>query len=260
MNLPLIIAFIFYVGSILGWCLEFLFRNLISHNGPRGKYFINPGLCKGPWLPIYGIGLSLMFVISWLVTENTTDLGVWVQIAVVLDIMIVMVLIELIGGVFLLKVLNLRLWDYRKQWGNFMGVICPKFALIWGAIGAVYYLFIHEIIIEWLVWLSQNLAFSFFVGLFFGLFIVDIISAAQDAAAIKKYGDDHDIVVKYEELKALMLQKEIELKGKQKSFFNQIAEKLSLSETLDKENSVVESKSTVFRSQRGKEQEEEKKD
>ena len=67
MNWPLALAFLFYWGAIEGWVIEFLFRNLISHKGPRGKYFINPGFCKGPWLPIYGIGLAVMFLISALI-------------------------------------------------------------------------------------------------------------------------------------------------------------------------------------------------
>lgn len=250
MNTPLVIAFLFAVGAMIGWCIEFLFRNLISHKGPRGKYFINPGLCKGPWLPIYGIGLSLMFIISWLVTENHPQLGIGAHLLVILNIMLVMVAIELIGGLFLLKVLNLRLWDYRQEPGNFMGLICPRFTLIWGAIGAAYYLLIHQIVIGWLVWLSQNLAFSFFVGLFFGVFVIDLISSAQDAAAIKRYGDDHNIVVKYEELKALLLEKEIELKGKQKSYFNQVRESLSLSETLDK--SELHAKGGIFEEKKQK--------
>ena len=67
MNIPLILAFLFFAGALLGYILEFFFRNLISHSGPRGKYFINPGFCKGPYLPIYGVGLTTMFCITYTV-------------------------------------------------------------------------------------------------------------------------------------------------------------------------------------------------
>lgn len=253
MTFPLAIAFIFYIGAICGWVLEFLFRNLISHSGPRGKFFINPGFCKGPWLPIYGIGLSLMFIICYSVTTKLNVQGIFADIIIILIIMIVMVAIEFIGGLFLLKVLNLRLWDYRDQPGNIMGIVCPLFTLIWGAIGAVYYLFIHDIIIGEVLWLADNLAFSFVVGLFFGFFIIDLVFSSRDAAAIKKYGDNNDVVVKFEELKALIVSKEKELNGKQRSFVDQIKTKgEQFIETLDSTKEAIEDKKIALKSKRNK--------
>lgn len=247
MNYPLALAFLFYWGAIEGWLLEFLFRNLISHKGPRGKYFINPGFCKGPWLPIYGIGLSFMFVISWEVSKRISINGILGDLFIILLIAISMTIIEFIGGLFLLKVLNLRLWDYHDRPGNVMGIICPLFSLIWGVIGAVYYLFIHKTVIVELTWLSQNLSFSFVIGLFFGLFVVDLISSTKDATAIKKYGDINNVIVKYEELKALLLEKEKELNGKQKSFIVQVRRKAeTIEETLNKAKDVLEDKTTAL--------------
>lgn len=248
MNYALVIAFLFYWGAIEGWIIEFFYRNLISHNGPKGKIFINPGFCKGPWLPIYGIGLSLMFVICWFVTTKVKVAGIIGDVIIILVIMAVMTLLELIGGLFLLKVLNIRLWDYRDRPGNFMGVICPLFTLIWGSIGAIYYLFIHEIALGELAWLSEHLSFSFVVGLFFGFFIVDIISSAKSAAAIKKYGDMHNVVVKYEELKAMLIEKEKQLEGKQKSFISQIKLKQEeIMDVLDDAAELVESKQDALK-------------
>lgn len=217
MNIFLVIAFLFFIGACVGWILEFLFRNLISHKGPRGKYFINPGFCSGPWLPIYGIGLAAMCVISQLVTETNPNAN---SVVVILCLSLVMNLIEFIGGYFLLKVLNMRLWDYRDRWGNFMGITCPLFALIWTAIAAVYYLFIHSHALNWLVWLSQHLAFSFVVGLFWGFFIIDYAVSSYWANLIKEYGKKNQVVVLYEELKLAMQKqrKENDLKSR---FFNQ---------------------------------------
>lgn len=201
MNIFLIIAFLFYCGAILGWILEFLFRNLITHKGPKGKFFINPGFCKGPWLPIYGIGLAVMCIISYLVEVNSIGASDWL---VILVIGIVMNIIEFLGGLFLLKVFNIRLWDYRKRWGNIMGIVCPLFALIWFAVSAVYYLFIHGAAMGWIAWLSENLAFSFVVGLFWGVFIIDLIYSFYEASIIREFADNHDVIVKYEELKELI--------------------------------------------------------
>ena len=253
MNYPLALAFLFYWGAIEGWILEFFFRNLISHRGPRGKYFINPGLCKGPWLPIYGIGLALMFVICWETSTRIEVNGIFGDVLIIVLIATIMTLIELIGGLFLLKFLNLRLWDYRDRPGNFKGVICPLFTLIWGSLGAIYYLFIHEIAIGELTWLSQNLGFSFVVGLFFGLFAIDIVTSSKDAAALKKYGDNHEAIIKLEELKDLLVKKEKELHGKQKSFVDQTKARYELIfETLDNAKDILEDKKEVFVSKKNK--------
>lgn len=224
LTLPLAVAFLYFIGAMGGWVLEFFFRNLISHKGPKGRYFINPGFCKGPWLPIYGIGLSVMCIMSVFVYENL-DPGFVNSIAgdivVILILGLVMNLIEFTGGFILLKGFNMRLWDYRQMPGNIMGIVCPQFALIWTAISAIYYLFIHQISIDNLIWFSQHLTYAFFVGLFFGFFLVDLWSSFIDASIIKAFANDHNVVIKYEDLKATMLTKLMETDQKQ-HFFNQI--------------------------------------
>ena len=249
MNTPLALAFLFFVGALLGYGIEFLFRNLISHSGPKGKYFINPGFCKGPYLPIYGVGLTTMFIITYLVDIEFDNPS---AIIVIICITLAMTLIEFVGGVFLLKVMNLRLWDYRDRVGNVMGVICPLFSFFWGVIGAIYYLLIHPLAIDGLTWLSNNLAFSFFVGFFYGIFIIDDFVSTKDALAIKHFGDENGIVVKYEELKDLLTKKRIEAEKKIK-FFNQAAiENMPLVETLAKYTEILENKADIFKSRRKK--------
>ena len=244
MNTPLALAFIFFVGALLGYIIEFLFRNLISHSGPRGKYFINPGFCKGPYLPIYGVGLTVMFLITYLVG---TYLDNPPALIVIIGITIAMTLIEFIGGVFLLKFMNMRLWDYRDRPGNIMGVICPLFSFFWGVIGAVYYLIIHPLIIDGIVWLSNNLAFSFFIGLFYGIFIIDNYFSTKEAIDIKKFGDLHGIVVKYDELKGLLAKKRKEAKEKFK-FFNQAKiDNIPFIDTLAKYREVRGNKAELFK-------------
>ena len=42
----LVMAFLFFVGSVLGWCTEVLFRRVFT-----AKKWINPGFLTGPYLP-----------------------------------------------------------------------------------------------------------------------------------------------------------------------------------------------------------------
>ncbi|MDK2858803.1 MAG: uncharacterized protein PWQ89_1922, partial [Verrucomicrobiota bacterium] len=55
------ILFSFSCFSILGWVLE------VSYRSFRDKQFVNPGLLKGPYLPLYGTSaLILMAAVSLL--------------------------------------------------------------------------------------------------------------------------------------------------------------------------------------------------
>ena len=114
---------------------------------------------------------------------------------------VIMTLIELIGGMFLLKFFNLRLWDYSDEKFNYKGFICLKFSLFWMLLGAIYYFLIHPLINDSVIWLSKNLIFSFFVGIFFGVFVIDLVYSANVINTLKQYAKNNNIVVKLEEIK-----------------------------------------------------------
>ena len=98
--------------------------------------------------------------------------------------------------------LKVRLWDYRGQWGNIQGLICPKFSLVWALLVAVYYFAIHPYILDSVAWLSQNLAFSFVIGFFYGVFVIDVVHSAQLVAKLRRFAEENGVVVRYEQLKA----------------------------------------------------------
>ena len=112
-----------------------------------------------------------------------------------------MTLIELLGGIILLKCFNLRLWDYSNEKFNYKGFICLKFSLFWMLISAVYYFLIHPEVQESIEWLSRNLIFSFVVGAIIGVYVVDIIYSANVVGKIKKLVNDKKLVIKLEEIK-----------------------------------------------------------
>ena len=59
----LVFAFLFFIGSCLGWCMELLFRRFVSKSNKERKW-INPGFCTGPYLPLYGVGLCVLFLVA----------------------------------------------------------------------------------------------------------------------------------------------------------------------------------------------------
>ena len=230
MNLFLTLAFLFFIGSLSGWLLEVLFRRFLSKANPEKKW-INPGFCTGPYLPLYGCGLCIMYLIASLEKLNFINDPFWEKIFLFAAMAICMTAIEYVAGVLSLKIIKVRLWDYSKEKGNIRGIICPKFSLIWSLLGALYYFLIHPHILGALNWLSNNLAFSFVIGLFFGVFVMDAASSVQLAAKLKKYAEENEVIVRYEEIK-----KHIRLRhenNKQKyDFFHPFRSDIPLSENL----------------------------
>ena len=144
MQYLVIISTLFVSGSLVGWGIELLFRRFVSE-----KKWMNPGFLVGPYLPIYGFGVVLLYAIS------NISLGInieWVNIVLkIIIIAISMTLIEFIAGLIFIKGLKVKLWDYSNQKGNIMGIICPSFSLIWLVVGSLYYFFVNPFLLKELV-------------------------------------------------------------------------------------------------------------
>jgi len=195
MRLVLNLAFLFFIGSILGWNFEVVFRKFFSSSNPEHKW-INPGFCVGPYLPIYGCGLCVLFLLAR--AGQLLNLNQWV---IFICMAISMTLIEYFGGLYFLKTMNLRLWDYRDDWGNIDGLICPLFSFFWAVLGAIYYFLVHPYILDALNWLTNNITFLFVVGFFFGVFSVDMGYSSGVVKKIKKFAKENNIVVYLENIK-----------------------------------------------------------
>ena len=182
MNIFLTLAFLFFIGATLGWVLELLFRRFFSSANPERKW-INPGFCVGPYLPLYGCGLCFLYLIASLEQFSIIRDPFWNRVVLFLIMAVCMTVTEYFAGLIALKGFHVRLWDYSKQWGNIQGLICPKFSLAWAM-------------------LSRNLAFSFVIGLFYGVFLIDVVYSTKLIHRIKKLADENEVIVKYENLKA----------------------------------------------------------
>ena len=203
MSMMLTLAFLFLIGSVLGWILELLFRNLTQHPDK----IVNPGFCTGPYLPIYGFGLCALYLLASLEQYSLIPDPFWNKVMLFAAMAVGMTLIEYIAGVFCLKYLKVRLWDYSDLWGNIQGIICPLFSFFWAVLGAMYYFLIHPHILVGLKWLANNLAFSFFIGVFYGVFAIDVIHSAKLVVKLKAFAEDNDVIVRYEALKTHIRQR-----------------------------------------------------
>ena len=133
MSLLLTLAFLFFIGSVLGWVLELLFRNLTQHP----EKLVNPGFCAGPYLPIYGFGLCALYLLASLEKFSLIHNPFWNKMLLFFAMAVGMTLIEYVAGVFCLKFLKVRLWEYSGLWGNVQGIICPLFSVFWAVLAIV---------------------------------------------------------------------------------------------------------------------------
>ncbi len=230
MSMFLTLAFLFSAGSLVGWCIEVVFRRFFSSKNPERKW-INPGFCTGPYLPLYGSGLCLMYLIA-IQEKYLTGMGpAGARLLLFAGMAVCMTGIEYIAGIYSLKVNHVRLWDYTDQWGNIQGVICPKFSLAWAILGAVYYFLIHPYILDALAWLAANLAFSFGIGVFYGVFGVDMAHSTQIVKKLKDFAEENHVVVRYEEVKEHIRQHAEKAMGHAR-FFHPFQTDLTLAEHL----------------------------
>lgn len=188
----------------MGWAIELFFRRFVSQ-----KKWMNPGFLTGPYLPIYGFGVTVLYGVS------NMPLGiiipVWDIIVRVAIIGVGMTLIEFIAGLIFIKGCKIKLWDYSNRKGNIMGIICPSFSLIWLVVGSLYYFLLNPVLVDGISWISENLIYTYFVGAVVGAMIVDFAYSIHLATKLKQYKELSNL--RFEEFKK-------ELKRRINSFRN----------------------------------------
>ena len=223
----IVILFMFLIGCMLGYLSECLYRRYVS-----AKKWVNPGFMKGPWLPLYGFGLVLMFGISALMQQilpdsiilynplgnlfgNTNQSGpTFYDLIPILITVIGLILLEFIGGIIFVKGFKIRLWDYTNMKGNILGVICPVFSLIWFIVTLIYYYALNPYIYVMFLNLFDfmfeggdtgnviNFMFIFALGIIYGVFFVDLINSLGVFKKVVKLARESNGLKHYEKFRA----------------------------------------------------------
>lgn len=207
MEIFILICTLFIIGSLVGWIIEVFFRRIFT-----AKKWINPGFMVGPYLPLYGFGVLILYFIMQI--PLNTGIDFWNYFIKIIIIGVAMTLIELIAGLIFIKGLNIKLWDYSNRWGNFKGIICPLFSLLWLIVGTLYAFFVDPLLVKGINWLGDNIIYSFFIGILIGMVIVDFAYSLHLGVRIKKA--NADFAVKFDEFKSYI---RVEQGKKSLSFF-----------------------------------------
>lgn len=150
------LGLLFYFCNILGYLYELLLHFI--YNGS----FFSHGILYGPWLPIYGSGsLLIMSIYKY---KNK-------PILIFLLSFFITGLLEYLSGLVLLKILNIRLWDYTGMFLNISGHVCFLSALCFGLGGLlityVIYPFIEKIYLrikdKYLKFILSSISFIFLI-------------------------------------------------------------------------------------------------
>lgn len=226
----LTLAFIFSIGSFLGWVLEVFFRRFFSHSNPERKW-VNPGFLVGPCLPLYGFSLCILYLlaeidVSFIQQHILQNSFLFICMAICITG------IEYVAGLIFIKGMHVKLWDYSREKFNYRGIICLKYTLFWYLLSVFYVYFIHPNIIDSIEWLSGNLSFSFFIGIFYGILIIDVCYSLNILKHIQKIAKEREVVVHYEQLRLYIVQLRKHFKERERFVFSLKLDHSTIKETL----------------------------
>lgn len=230
MNIFLVFAFLFFIGSLVGWVIELIWRRFFSKSNPN-KIWINPGFLTGPYLPLYGFSLCLLFSLSFI---NVAFIPItWLKaIALFLIMALCITILEYVAGIIFIKGLKIKLWDYSGCFGNISGIICPQYSFYWIILSGFYYFFIHPKILNWLYWFTGHLSFSFVIGFFYGIIFVDLLYTFKLSIKLRAFAKEKLTEIHYEHLKTIFHTKYINLRQKSPFLFHLHKDKTLLVESL----------------------------
>ena len=218
MSIMMIICLLFAFGSMGGWVLELFYRRIFS-----SKKWINPGFLVGPCLPLYGFGISILFLLSYILKfDEWFNIPSYLNIIITIIIMgITMTVIEYIAGEIFIIGMGIKLWDYSDRWGNIKGIICPLFSLIWTIVAVGFYFLIRPVCDNLINWFQNNaynnMWLPFSLGLFYGVFFVDLCYSFKITKRIKEFAKENKIIIKLEQFKQEI--REYQEKAKEKIHF-----------------------------------------
>lgn len=176
--------FIFYTYCFLGWCFESAFVSI------KSKKWINRGFMRGPFLPLYGSGATMMLVVSMPFADNVALTYIAGCIGATT--------LEYITGVAMEALFKVRYWDYSNRPFNYKGQICLRSTLTWGFFTVLMTRALHYPIDRFVRSVPEQILS--YVTVFLTVYIVMDFTLAFKAAL-----DIRDILVKIQGVKEEMM-------------------------------------------------------
>lgn len=168
---------VFYIYCFSGWCFE---STVVSVQQRR---FVNRGFLRGPMLPIYGFGATMLLHIALPLYAHPFQLFFWSMVAATV--------FEYLVGWAMESLFKVKYWDYSTHKFQFQGRICLQSSLCWGVMGLLLSRLIHppvETLIEHMPFFITVIA----VALLSAMFASDVAVSVRTALDLAKVLEELD--------------------------------------------------------------------
>ncbi len=169
----------FYFYCFFGWCFESTYVSICR------KKLINRGFMRGPFLPLYGSGAIMMFVVSK-PFERYVPL-------VYLSGCVGATALEYVTGVVMEALFAVRYWDYSNKKFNYKGHICLSSTLAWGALTVLVTRYIHPVVEQFVLQIPLKVEQGITV-------LVSMVMAGDFALSFRAALDLKDILYRMEKV------------------------------------------------------------
>lgn len=173
--------FFFYIYCMIGWVWECSYCSIVE------RHLTNRGFMKGPVIPIYGCGTTVMLLVSAPFRENLYLTFIAGAIGATI--------LEFVTGITMESIFKVRYWDYSKAPLNLKGYVCAPVSLVWGMFAVLLTRFIH-VPVERLEGSIPDRYEQLLVLLVTMVFVADL------SLSVKAALDFRDILIRMEAIKA----------------------------------------------------------
>ena len=166
---------VFYLYCVLGWCFE---STVVS---VQQRHFVNRGFLRGPMLPIYGFGATILLHVSLPLYDKPA--------ALFLASMAAATVFEYVVGVIMEKLFKVKYWDYSEHRFQFQGRICLQSSLCWSFLGLILARVIHppvEMVVAGLPFAALAIVDILLTILFAGDVVVSVRTALDLAKLLEE--------------------------------------------------------------------------
>ena len=161
----------FMLYCMFGWCFESTYCSI------KSGHLQNRGFCHGPWLPIYGVGASLLLLFTQGHEGN--------RLYLFLGGFFGGTCLERVTGFLMNKIFHMRWWDYSQNPLNFHGYICLPASIGWGLAA----IFVIRVVHPRIASIPETWSYITFVvmnTIFYTLFVEDVIFSVIAALELKE--------------------------------------------------------------------------
>ena len=153
----------FFIYSIIG----FIFENIV---GIITDTSFDSGILYGPMTPIYGFGVILILVISKYLFFHL-HMPRWVETIISFFVLIiVLTILEFIGGVLIENIFGVVFWDYSDFKFNIGTYISLEISFLWGILSIFIIYVIHPILDKFIKNIPYIITFLAII-----IFIIDLV-------------------------------------------------------------------------------------